>query len=217
MLGFLLERIDQSWSPLFQRHESQIAEIIHRISDQSIAPVKDKIFRVFENPISHYRVVIVGQDPYPTPGFATGLAFSVDPNILKIPASLRNIFSEYCSDTGYDLPKNGDLAQWSQNGVLLLNSSLSLNLTNKSEHLKIGWQSFTSAVLSEINRSQTVAILWGTHAQRAGAMFPVKRKIVSAHPSPLSAYRGFFGSKPFSRTNQLLKNQNLPPINWKLS
>ena len=212
----MLERIDPSWAPLFKRYEIEIASIWSRIEGQEVVPHKTQIFRVFEKPISHYRVVIVGQDPYPTPGFANGLAFSVDSSISKIPASLRNIFSEYCTDMGYAAPLSGDLTSWADAGVLLLNSNLTLNLLDKGEHLRIGWQIFTSAVLSELNERGAIAILWGAHAQKAGAIFPKNRKLESVHPSPLSAYRGFFGSKPFSRTNALLRNGGLPVVDWEL-
>jgi uracil-DNA glycosylase len=160
--------------------------------------------------------VILGQDPYPTPGYATGLAFSVDPEITKLPASLKNIFSEYVADTGFSLPKNGDLTNWATNGVLLLNSSLTLNLDDKAEHLKIGWQRITTAVLELMASRGCVAILWGSHAQIMGSVFAETRKVVSAHPSPLSAYRGFFGSKPFSNCNRLLKVSGQEEIDWHL-
>jgi uracil-DNA glycosylase len=158
----------------------------------------------------------VGQDPYPTPGYATGLAFSVSPEITRIPASLKNIFTEYVADTGFTYPKNGDLSVWASNGVALLNSSLTLNLDDKTEHLSIGWQRITSAALKVLAERGCVAILWGSHAQKVGSIFAESQKIESVHPSPLSAYRGFFGSRPFSKCNQLLATSGQLPINWRL-
>ena len=216
MLGSLLAQIDKSWQPLFAEHNSEIAQIEKTISSQRIAPAYKNVLRVFAYPISHYRAVIVGQDPYPTPGYATGLAFSVSPEITKLPPSLMNIFTEYVSDTGFNFPANGDLSNWAENGVALLNSSLTLNLDEKSEHLKIGWQAITAAALAVLASNGAVAILWGSQAQKLGLMFPDSQKISSVHPSPLSAYRGFFGSKPFTKCNQLLTSSGQVPINWRL-
>jgi uracil-DNA glycosylase len=212
----LLAQIDKSWQSLLAEHESELAKIQEVITAQRIAPAYENVLRVFSYPISHYRAVIVGQDPYPTPGYATGLAFSVSPAITKLPASLKNIFTEYVADTGFSNPTNGDLSEWSSNGVALLNSSLTLNLDDKSEHLKIGWQRITSAALDVLASRGAVAILWGSHAQKMGSEFPVTHKIESVHPSPLSAYRGFFGSKPFTKCNQLLISSGHVPINWRL-
>ena len=216
MLGSLLAQIDKSWQPLFAEHNSELAQIEKIISSQRIAPAYENVLRVFTYPIRHYRAVIVGQDPYPTPGYATGLAFSVNPEIKKLPASLRNVFTEYVSDTGFSYPVNGDLSIWANNGVTLLNSSLTLNLDDKSEHLKIGWQGITAAALDLLASQGAVAILWGSHAQKMGSEFPDTHKIESVHPSPLSAYRGFFGSKPFTTCNQMLISSGQVPINWRL-
>jgi uracil-DNA glycosylase len=213
----LLAQIDKSWQPLFAEHESELAQIQKVITSQRITPAYENVLRVFTYPISHYRAVIVGQDPYPTPGYATGLAFSVSPEVTKLPASLKNIFTEYVSDTGFSFPVNGDLSNWADNGVALLNSSLTLNLDDKSEHLKIGWQLITSAALDVLAIHGAVAILWGSHAQKLGSKFPDTHKIESVHPSPLSAYRGFFGSKPFTRCNDLLIASEMSPIVWDLS
>ena len=216
MLGSLLAQIDKSWQPLFAEHQSELTKIQEVITAQRIAPAYENILRVFTYPIRHYRVVIVGQDPYPTPGYATGLAFSVSSEITKLPKSLKNVFTEYVSDTGFSYPVNGDLSIWANNGVTLLNSSLTLNLDDKSEHLKIGWQGITAAALDLLASQGAVAILWGSHAQKMGSEFPDTHKIESVHPSPLSAYRGFFGSKPFTTCNQLLINSGQDPINWRL-
>lgn len=179
-------------------------------------PARENVLKLYTYPVDHYRVVIVGQDPYPTPGYATGLAFSVSPEITKLPASLKNIFTEYVADTGFRYPKNGDLSDWASNGVALLNSSLTFNLDDKTEHLKIGWQRITSATLNVLAERGCVAILWGSHAHQVGSIFSESHKVESVHPSPLSAYRGFLGSKPFSRCNQLLVASGQLPIDWRL-
>ena len=216
MLGSLLAQIDKSWQPFFDKHQTELTEILSTVASHRITPSSENIFRVFSYPIDHYRAVIVGQDPYPTPGYANGLAFSVNPDVTRLPASLKNIFSEYVSDTGFSKPKNGDLSDWARNGVALLNSSLTLNLDDKAEHLKIGWQRFTTAALDILAARGCVAILWGSHAQRLGTAFASSQRIESVHPSPLSAYRGFFGSKPFTRCNELLITSDQAPINWRL-
>ena len=216
VLGSLLARIDPSWHPVFAPYRSKLTEISNLVSSQEIAPEFTRVMRVFELPISNFRAVIVGQDPYPTRGIANGLAFSVDSKITRMPASLRNIFAEYSSDTGFPIPINGDLSAWSSAGVALVNTSLSLNLAQKREHLKIGWQEITTAALAALSENGCVAILWGSHAQRVGSVFPVDRQVTSVHPSPLSAYRGFFGSKPFSKCNQILISKGQKPIDWKL-
>jgi uracil-DNA glycosylase len=216
VLGSLLAQFDESWQPLFAECKTELTQIQQIISAQRIAPARDQILRFYTYPINHYRAVIVGQDPYPTPGYATGLAFSVSPEITKLPASLKNIFSEYVADTGFSYPKNGDLSGWASNGVALLNSSLTLNLDDKAEHLSIGWQRITSATLNLLAERGCVAILWGSHAHKLGSTFSESHKVESVHPSPLSAYRGFFGSKPFTKCNQLLADSGQLPINWRL-
>lgn len=213
----MLAQIDKSWQPLFAEYEAELTAILEMISVQRIVPTNENVFRFFKYPLDHYRSVILGQDPYPTPGYATGLAFSVNPEITKLPASLKNIFTEYVADTGFSYPKNGDLSQWARNGVALLNTSLTLNLHDKTEHLSIGWQRITRATLDLLAERGCVAILWGSHAQKIGSMFPESHKVESVHPSPLSAYRGFFGSRPFSKCNQLLAASGQLPIHWRLA
>ena len=212
----MLAQIDDSWQPLFKHFQNDLAAIEAVIASQRIAPAYENVLRVFGFPIDHYRVVIVGQDPYPTPGYATGLAFSVNAEVTKLPASLKNIFTEYVSDTGFSYPSTGDLSQWANEGVALLNSSLTLNLDDKSEHLSIGWQRITAAALDALADRGCVAILWGSHAQKMGLEFSDTHKIESVHPSPLSAYRGFFGSKPFTKCNQMLISSGQVPVNWRL-
>ena len=213
----MLAQIDDSWKPLFNDYQADLTAIQAVIAPQRITPAQENVLRVFGFPVDHYRVVIVGQDPYPTPGYANGLAFSVNNEITKLPASLKNIFTEYVSDTGYSYPLNGDLSKWAKEGVALLNSSLTLNLDDKSEHLRVGWQRITNAALEIFADRGCVAILWGSHAQKLGSHFSSSHKVESVHPSPLSAYRGFFGSKPFTKCNELLVASGQVPINWRLS
>lgn len=216
MLGSLLAQIDKSWQPLFAEHKEELTKIQEIISAQRITPAHEHVFRLYTYPVDHYRAVIVGQDPYPTPGHATGLAFSVNPEVTKLPASLKNILTEYVEDTGFSYPKNGDLSVWASHGVALSNSSLTLNLDDKADHLSIGWQRITSATLKILAESGCVAILWGSHAQKVGSIFSESHKVQSVHPSPLSAYRGFLGSKPFTQCNQLLVASGQLPIDWRL-
>ena len=212
----MLAQIDPSWLAILAPYQAKLELVIKQLENEEITPPTAKVFRVFNKPLTDYRVVIVGQDPYPTPGYANGLAFSVDPSVRKLPASLRNIFTEYTADTGFITPRNGDLSSWADNGVALINSSLSLNLRDKKAHLMIGWQTITSAALTALALQGSVAILWGSHAQKVGSVFDKDSRIDSVHPSPLSAYRGFFGSKPFSRCNEILIARNKDPINWSL-
>lgn len=213
----MLAQIDDSWQPLFNEYQLELTAIEAVIASQRIAPAHEEVLRVFSFPIDHYRAVIVGQDPYPTPGYANGLAFSVNPEVIKLPASLKNIFTEYVSDTGYSYPLNGDLSKWANEGVALLNSSLTLNLDDKSEHLRVGWQRITNAALEIFADRGCVAILWGSYAQKLASHFSPSHKVESVHPSPLSAYRGFFGSKPFTKCNELLIASGQVPIDWRLS
>lgn len=212
----MLDQIDPSWLGTLQPFSAQLERINKRISQEEIAPAFENVYRVFNFPISHYRAVIVGQDPYPTRGYANGLAFSVNVKVSKWPASLRNIFSEYVTDTGFESPTTGDLSSWANNGVALINSALTLNLSDKRAHLNIGWSAITQAAVSALAQKNAVAILWGSHAQKIGNEFESERKIQSVHPSPLSAYRGFFGSKPFSKCNELLIQSGQLPIDWRL-
>lgn len=159
------------------------------------------------------RVVILGQDPYPTPGHANGLAFSVTPD-TPLPKSLKNIFRELRDDTGA-APANGDLTPWADQGVLLLNTALSVPAGAAGGHAKLGWDRLTAQVLARLDASPRAFLLWGAHAQKAARHLSAHHlKIKTAHPSPLSAYRGFFGSRPFSRVNAWLADRDKAPIRW---
>ena len=165
------------------------------------------------------KVVILGQDPYPTPGHAHGLCFSVLPDVKPIPKSLINIYKELQDDLGI-VNHNGHLQSWAEQGVLLLNSVLTVESGKANSHQGQGWEFFTDTVINELNnQSRPIAfILWGAYAQKKGTIIDTQRHFVlrSPHPSPLSAYRGFFGSKPFSQVNQFLKQQGLQEIDWQI-
>ena len=170
-------------------------------------------------PPENVKVVILGQDPYPTPGHAHGLCFSVLPDVKPIPKSLINIYKELEADLGIE-NKNGNLQSWAEQGVLMLNSVLTVESGHANSHQGKGWEQFTDKVISVINEldRSVVFVLWGAYAQKKGAMINEKKHLVirSAHPSPLSVYRGFWGSKPFSKINQFLRNNNQQEINWRV-
>ncbi|MEO9531334.1 MAG: uracil-DNA glycosylase [Crocinitomicaceae bacterium] len=188
------------------------------IKQSEVLPEKENIFRVFnELEIDQIKVVILGQDPYPTPGHANGLCFSVNKQVQPLPKSLKNIFKEIESDLGIQ-KKHGDLSDWSDQGVFLLNTVLTVTAGEANSHKNYGWQKFTDAVIQEIsNRTTgTVFLLWGNQAITKKTFINSEKHFVleSVHPSPLSAYRGFFGCKHFSKANELLISQGKVPINW---
>ena len=187
---------------------------------QVIYPKKEDVFRAFElTPYKDVKVVILGQDPYHGQNQAHGLSFSVNDNVV-FPPSLRNIFTELVSDIGGQTPTSGNLTAWAKQGVLLLNTTLTVQEANPMSHAKKGWETFTDDVLRYLNQHETpiVFVLWGKHAQTKSKLIDTSKHCVikSAHPSPLSAYRGFFGSQPFSRINEFLVQENQSPINWSL-
>lgn len=180
-----------------------------------IAPPFHQVFRALEQPISTIKVVIFGQDPYPKRGHAHGLAFSVDRAIAPIPASLRNIFEELSRDLGVERRTDPDLSDWSEQGVLLLNRILTTEIGSSLAHKDYGWQPITNSVAQELGKHPVVAVLWGKSAGELRHHFKEELVVESVHPSPLSAYRGFFGSKPFSHVNEILKRNNFSSINWQ--
>jgi uracil-DNA glycosylase len=169
-------------------------------------------------PLDKVKVVILGQDPYPTKGHAHGLCFSVEEHVKPFPKSLVNIFKEIETDLGKPFPNNGSLIRWAEQGVLLLNATLTVLEGKPESHAGIGWETFTDAVISQLNqkREGVVYLLWGSKAQQKAAIVNSTRNLIlkSVHPSPLSAYRGFFGCKHFSKTNEYLKAQGCAPIIW---
>jgi uracil-DNA glycosylase len=181
-------------------------------------PAGEHVLRAFRQPFHEVRVLIVGQDPYPTPGHAVGLSFSVAPDVRRLPGSLNNIFKEYQADLGYPKPANGDLTPWVERGVLLLNRALTVRPRDSNSHQGKGWEPITErAIVALAERNQPmVAILWGRNARNLKPLLNGLPCIESAHPSPMSAAAGFFGTRPFSRTNELLAEQGAEPMDWKL-
>jgi uracil-DNA glycosylase len=177
------------------------------------------IFRAFDTcPFDELKVVILGQDPYPTKGHAHGLCFSCDATVRPLPKSLQNIFKELEDDLGVKAPLNGDLTHWAEQGVLLLNSILTVHEGTPLSHANLGWERFTDEVIEAINHhgNGVIFVLWGAPAQKKGIHIDRTKHhvLIAPHPSPLSSYRGFFGSKPFSKINDLLLQQGKSPIQW---
>lgn len=187
---------------------------------KTIYPKQTEIFKAFRNTsYKDTKVVILGQDPYHGEGQAEGLSFSVKLGIQK-PPSLQNIFKELHDDLGYAIPKNGSLVPWTEEGVLLLNTVLTVEASKPASHKDLGWETFTDAVIKKLNEKETpiVFILWGSFARSKKKLItnPIHGIVESPHPSPFSAYNGFFGSKPFSKTNNFLVSKGLKPINWEI-
>jgi len=182
-------------------------------------PAGKNVLRAFTQPFAGVRVLIVGQDPYPTPGHPVGLSFSVEPGVRPIPRSLQNIYRELGTDLGMATPANGDLTPWSEHGVLLLNRVLTVAPGASAAHRGKGWEAVTDQAIRALvaRGAPLVAILWGRDAQSLRPLLAGVPCIESAHPSPMSAERGFFGSRPFSRANALLVEQGAEPVDWKLT
>src|SRR5690349_7202702 len=182
-------------------------------------PAGENVLRAFQRPLADVKVLVVGQDPYPTPGHPVGLSFSVAPDVRPVPRSLQNINKELGTDLGLSAPPNGDLSPWADQGVLLLNRVLTVRPGAAASHRGKGWEAVTGrAIAALVERGgPLVAILWGRDAQTLGPALGDVPRIESAHPSPLSASGGFFGSRPFSRANALLREQGADPIDWSLT
>jgi len=197
-----------------------ISELSAERKHHTIFPENEMIFNAFnQTNIDELKVVILGQDPYHGKGQAHGLSFSV-PEGVKTPPSLRNIFKELKSDLNLPISNNGNLSTWAEQGVLLLNSTLTVREKEAGSHQKIGWEIFTDNIIKKISdkKEGIIFLLWGAFAQRKSALIDKEKHhiLTAAHPSPFSAYRGFLGCKHFSKTNKILINNNKQPINWKL-
>ncbi|MBV7362899.1 uracil-DNA glycosylase [Actinomycetaceae bacterium TAE3-ERU4] len=210
------------WAQALQSQAPTITDIGQKLRGELAAkrgylpPGKD-IFKAFTYPLADVKVLIVGQDPYPTPGDAMGLSFSVTPG-TPIPRSLRNIFRELVDDLGVTPPTSGDLTPWCEQGVMLMNRVLTVQPGSPGSHRDFGWQQVTNAAVSALNErgKPFVAILWGRQAQELKPLLTNCPLIESVHPSPLSASRGFFGSKPFSTANAYLQQMGAQPVDWRL-
>jgi len=181
-------------------------------------PAGPDILRAFTRPLADVRVLVVGQDPYPTPGHPMGLSFSVQPDVRPVPRSLANIFTELQADLGVPAPGSGDLSPWADRGVMLLNRVLTVRPGEPASHRRQGWEAVTQRAIEALVQrgGPLVAVLWGRDAQSLRPALGDVPVVASAHPSPLSASRGFFGSRPFSRVNALLAEQGAPPVDWTL-
>jgi uracil-DNA glycosylase len=213
------EQMHPSWQEAMPESKALLEAIESKVlpQAQNTAPKLEHIMRALEAPMNSIRVLIVGQDPYPTAGHAIGLSFAVDTSVKPLPRSLTNILRELKDDLGPSVSCDGDLAKWSSQGVLLLNRHLTTNLSEAGAHYDIGWSAFTDRVIQVLNRKRgrkLVAILWGNQAQQLAPALCDCSVIASAHPSPLSARKGFFGSRPFSKTNAALIEVGEEPINW---
>lgn len=211
----------QALAPVEERIAAMGAFLREEIAQgRGYLPAGDHVLRAFQRPLADVRVLIVGQDPYPTPGHAVGLSFSVAPEVRPFPRSLVNIFTELVDDVGMPQPTSGDLSAWSDQGVLLLNRCLTVAPGEPASHRGRGWEEVTQraieALVERAPQQPMAALLWGRDAQTLrGALGPVPY-VASVHPSPLSAHRGFFGSRPFSRIDRLLVEQGAEPIDWRL-
>jgi len=219
----LREIIDADWAAALEPVAGRIAAMGDFLREEVAAgrrylPAGENVLRAFQQPFARVRVLIMGQDPYPTPGNAVGLSFSVAPTVRRLPPSLINIFGEYAADLGYPTPSTGDLVPWSERGVLLLNRVLTVRPGQPGSHRGIGWEEVTEQAIRALAARQAplVAILWGRDARNLAPLLDGVPLIESAHPSPNSADRGFFGSRPFSRANTLLEQQGADPVDWKL-
>lgn len=207
------DQMHPSWQKHLSAWKVDLEKLDSELSEFDIVPRHDKVMRVFEKPVEHYRVLILGQDPYPNPEHACGLAFAIEGDV-SIPASLRNILTELRADIGRGAVQNSDLSLWQDQGVMLLNRSLTTLSGQSNQHAHL-WDAFTKDVVSVLAKSKpVVAVLWGRQAQQMAPILADATVISSAHPSPLSSYRGFFGSKPFSKVNQALIRLGEEPIDW---
>ena len=224
-LGSLVDKglVTPDWAEALAPVDGQVAAMGEFLraevaAGQSYLPLGDHILRAFSRPLADVVVLVVGQDPYPTPGHAVGLSFSVAPDVRPLPRSLVNIFSELVADTGCPPPSNGDLTPWFEQGVMLLNRCLTVRPGAPASHRGRGWEKVTERAIEVLaaRGGPLAAVLWGRDAQGLKPVLGGVPWVESVHPSPLSASRGFFGSRPFSRVNTLLEKQGGRPVDWRL-
>ncbi|GAA4485053.1 uracil-DNA glycosylase [Microbacterium panaciterrae] len=216
-------RIDQGWAEALAPVGPLIAELGDRLRAENAAgrgylPAGADVLRAFTRPLADVKVLIVGQDPYPTPGHPIGLSFAVERAVRPLPRSLGNIYRELEADLGIAPAPHGDLSSWSDQGVMLLNRVLTVRPGTPASHRGWGWETVTELAIRALvaRDAPLVAVLWGRDAEGLRPMLGETRVIASAHPSPLSASRGFFGSRPFSRVNALLEEQGADPVDWRI-
>lgn len=213
----------QDWADALAPMEGRLAEIgrflnEERAAGRRVLPAGDRILAAFQRPMRDVRVLIVGQDPYPTPGHPIGLSFATAPEVRPIPRSLQNIYRELNDDLGIPPAPHGDLTAWADHGVMLLNRVLTVRAGAPASHRGKGWEALTELAIRSLAErgAPLVAILWGNDARSLAPMLGDVPRIESPHPSPLSASRGFFGSKPFSRANAALEAQGAGPVDWRV-
>jgi len=219
----LTELVDPGWAQALAPVAGRVTEMgaflrSELAQGRGYLPAGEHVLRAFTQPLDTVRVLIVGQDPYPTPGHPIGLSFSVAPDVRPVPRSLANIYRELVDDLGVPRPGNGDLSPWAEQGVLLLNRVLTVAPGSSGAHRGKGWEQVTDQAIRALvaRGGPLVAILWGRDAQSLRPLLGDVPRIESVHPSPMSADRGFFGSRPFSRANALLAQQGGSPVNWQL-
>ncbi|MFF1512167.1 uracil-DNA glycosylase [Streptomyces sp. NPDC058326] len=219
----LKELVEPGWAEALSPVAGRVAEMgdflrAEIAAGRTYLPAGQHVLRAFSQPFDEVRVLIVGQDPYPTPGMAIGLSFAVAPEVRSLPGSLENIFRELHTDLGMPRPSNGDLTPWTRQGVLLLNRALTTAPRKPAAHRGKGWEEVTEQAIRALaaRGKPLVSILWGRDARNARPLLGGLPAIESAHPSPMSADRGFFGSRPFSRANELLLEQGAQPVDWSL-
>lgn len=217
------EIVHPSWAPALEPVRDSLSRLGEFLRAETAAgrpwlPAGPDILRAFAQPLDDIRVLVLGQDPYPTPGHPIGLSFAVAREVRPLPRSLANIYTELVADTGVDRPEHGDLSAWSRQGVLLLNRVLTVQAGRPGSHRRRGWEEITSAALAALaaRGGPLVAVLWGRDAQAAAPLLGSTPVIASAHPSPMSADRGFFGSRPFTRVDAALAQQGASPIDWQV-
>jgi len=219
----LRELVEAGWADAL----APVEDDVHRMGDwlrgevaagRHYLPAGDVVLRAFTQPFADVRVLVIGQDPYPTPGHPIGLSFAVDPHVRPVPRSLANIYRELHDDLGVTPPQHGDLRAWSSQGVLLLNRVLTVEAGAAGSHRGKGWEAVTDQAVRALVARGTplVAVLWGAQAASVRPLLGDTPVVASAHPSPLSASRGFFGSRPFSQVNALLREQGAEPVDWTL-
>lgn len=216
-------QVAPDWAEVLAPVESDLARMAEFLTGEvaagrSYLPSAENVVRVFRRPLGAVKVLVVGQDPYPTPGHPVGLSFSVAPDVRPLPGSLRNIFSELVADLGVPVPSSGDLSAWADAGVMLLNRTLTVTPGESNSHRGKGWEPITQRAIEALAQrgGPLAAVLWGRDAQALATSLGSVPWVTSAHPSPLSAHRGFFGSRPFSRVNDLLVEQGGEPVDWTL-
>jgi uracil-DNA glycosylase len=219
----LADLVDPGWAAALAPVEPDVAALGDFLRGEVAAgrgylPAGANVLRAFTRPLADVRVLVAGQDPYPTPGHAVGLSFSVDPRVRPIPRSRANLYRELCADLGCATPSNGDLSPWADRGVLLLNRVLTVRPGAPGSHRGKGWEAVTEQAIRALvaRGGPLVAILWGRDAQSLVPLLGDLPYVASPHPSPMSADRGFLGSRPFSRANQLLTAQGAEPVDWTL-